>query len=517
MNTRTQILRLGSRASPLAMVQTRLVLEALETRWPDLKVQIIPMSTRGDRDQHTPLRQVEDPDFFSDSLNGAVRRGEIHACVHSLKDVGLESPAGIYRLPVLERSNPREAILFRGDIMERLAGGIPLRIGTSSDRRRENTGEFLQQHLPQTGPAPRLRFHDLRGPVDQRVLRISGDPRADGALDGVVMALAGLERLWLDGSLRAVLGPILSRVRWMIAPLEACPAAPGQAILAADCRSEDGPTRRLLESIQDPQTTRLAESEHRLWETLPRAQRQHFGISAVEHATWGRLVHLRSGSRSASPGEQRTLWNQPPRPPAARPWDGRAWSILARRENLPVDSHSLERAPALFLAHWRTLNQSAPIPDAGTRIWTSGLRSWKQLARRGLWVEGCAEETGFNGLLQTLASPVLQLPELARWTVLTHEAAVSSWTDSGVGRVLATYRVGPPRDANKLAQLRASVRRADHFYWPSASAWQACRSWVPAGAHHACGLGKTAEHLRGAGLTVEHRFPSRQEWQQWLA
>ena len=122
------------------------------------------------------------------------------------------------------------------------------------------------------------------------------------------------------------------------------------------------------------------------------------------------------------------------------------------------------------------------------------------------------DNLGFNDLVPTLRTEVLQLPGLDRWTTLTHEAAVASWKDSGVGQVIASYRIGNETNA----ELRRSLGQSTHFFWGSVQQYEALRSWLPNTAHHACGAGKTLQALRDAGLGAVQAFPSHKEWQQWL-
>ena len=152
----------------------------------------------------------------------------------------------------------------------------------------------------------------------------------------------------------------------------------------------------------------------------------------------------------------------------------------------------------------------------GARIWVSGVKSWHRLAARGLWVEGCADNLGFAEIGSTLACEVLGLPAPEHWTVLTHRDAGQSWADTGVGTVIATYALLSAADTVNAVSLEAAVREATHFFWGSAGQYRAIKSWVPPGAHHACGAGKTADALRELGIDAPQAFPSRKEWQAWL-
>jgi hydroxymethylbilane synthase len=149
-------------------------------------------------------------------------------------------------------------------------------------------------------------------------------------------------------------------------------------------------------------------------------------------------------------------------------------------------------------------------------VWVSGVESWRRLAQRGVWVEGCADNLGFDQIVSTLAAPVLRLPPLGEWTVLTRTDAVGSWEGTGVGRVLATYSIGAPEDEGTLREIRDRLSQATHFFWGSAEQYRSLRHWVPRNSHHACGPGKTYTALRADGVANLQAFPSRREWRAWL-
>jgi hydroxymethylbilane synthase len=508
-----RVLKLGTRGSLLAVAQSQLVAAELGGVHADLDVRLVTMDTRGDRDRHTPLNQVDDPTFFSAELDRALLDGHVDCCVHSAKDLSTMRPAGIYQAATPRRENPRDVVLFRHDVTDLLKHGKRVRIGSSSDRRRFNVGGFLRDAIPARGPVARLQFEPLRGAVERRAERIVGDPGRTDALDGVVLALAGLARLWRHAPGRAALEPLLRRARWMVLPLSRCPTAPGQGALIVECRRDDQATRALLAPLHDPATQTQIEAEFRFVETLDPRCRRGFGVTSVVHPSLGNLLYSRGPSDAdSSAGDQRLVGNEPPRPADARPWDGGIWTRQVRRRALPVDP-ACTRLDAVFAAHWHALTDQVPLPS-GSRIWVSGPESWFRAANQGLWVEGCADNLGFAALAETLATEVLQLPSLSQWTVLTRSGAESSWAGTGVERIVATYRAGQVSESS--AQLGESIRKATHFFWGSVDQFRAVQQWLPPHARHACGPGKTGPALRTAGIDSVDIFPSRREWQAWL-
>ena len=508
-------LRLGTRGSLLAMAQSRQVAAQLMSLHPGLDVQLHPITTRGDRNQSAALGTIDDPAFFSAELDAALLDGEVDFCVHSLKDLPALRHAGIARAAMPARENPRDVVVWRGDVRARLTAGRPLRIGSSSVRRQGNVADFLPDALPATGKAPVLQFVTLRGAVDARLARLQADESSGEALDGVVLALAGLARLWNDTAAQPRMAGLLRDVRWTVLPLARCPAAAGQGILAIECRGEDGELLELLRALHDPDTAELSALEDSALAQWPAAQRAALGATAVMHASLGPVcyVHGVTDDRTI----ERIVWNQPPAPHTqdVRAFNGIAWQRLCKRQlaGAVPELGALPAASAVFAAYWHALKNQHLDPDV--RLWTSGVESWRQLAARGFWVEGCGDHLGFHELRSTLDCRVLKLPPLAEWTAVTSTNAVPGWRDSGLGRVLATYRILPPADDKALQAVKAEAARATHCYWSNAEQFHALRAVLPAQAHHACGAGKTRSSLHAAGVDAQP-FPNGHEWQRWL-
>ena len=117
--------------------------------------------------------------------------------VHSLKDLSLERPAGLVLAAVPARANPRDIAIFAADVPERLAAGQGLRIGTSSPRRAELLPPFFARALPHAARNT-ITLENLRGNIDSRLRRLLEPRGSERQLDGVVLAFAGLSRLFAD-------------------------------------------------------------------------------------------------------------------------------------------------------------------------------------------------------------------------------------------------------------------------------------------------------------------------------
>jgi hydroxymethylbilane synthase len=486
------------------------VARSLERLHPELRVELVGIDTRGDRILDTPLSQVEGKEFFTAEIDAALRAGTVDLTVHSYKDLALELPAGLHIGAVPVRENPRDIVVFAADVPERLASGATLRIGSSSPRRQAFVPAFLERALP---GAPRVELCELRGNVDTRLRRLREPRGAERQLDGVVLAFAGLSRLWQDEAVgaAAVLRELLAGLPRMLLPLTHCPAAPAQGALAIECRADDERTRSLLAAIDDPATRAAIDAERALLAQRGGGCHQRFGATQVQVEGLGALLYLReAGDQGLAAPELRWKLPPPPRAPL-RPWDGSEQpspAIEAIEGAASLCAQRLAASSAAFIAHRRALPElPAAEVNRCRHIWVSGTESWFALASRGVWVEGCAESLGFGALRATLAAPLLALPPLREWLALTNAEAASGW---GELPVLATYRHARTPDQG------TGPRDALQAWWHSGVQFERWRGQLRADCQHACGPGRTAETLRRAGIAAPSIFPSVHQWREWL-
>jgi hydroxymethylbilane synthase len=235
-------LHIGTRRSQLALWQTHHVRDQLVAHFPDLAVEIVHMTTTGDRVIDKPLPEIGGKGVFTQELEDALRTGEIDLAVHSLKDLPTETPPEFVLGAILKRANPFDALISRaGHTVTSLPHGAT--VGTSSLRRR---AQLLARR-------PDLNTESLRGNVDTR-LRKAADP--EGPYDAIILAVAGLERLEH--------GDVISEVinAQIMLP------APGQGAVAVQCRADDDPTRSRLAALDDFPTRTVVTAERAFLQTL---------------------------------------------------------------------------------------------------------------------------------------------------------------------------------------------------------------------------------------------------------
>jgi hydroxymethylbilane synthase len=229
-----RVLRLATRGSRLALWQAEHVAERLRTAQPNLRVERVVLGTTGDRVRDRALSAVGERGLFTRELEQALCDRRVDVAVHSLKDLPTQFAAGLVLGAVLEREDPRDALLSRsGDGLQELPRGA--RIGTSSLRRRSQL----------LAARPDLEVRDLRGNLPTRIARLD-----HGDFDAIVLARAGLVRLRLAGRISEVLD-----ARVML-------PAVGQGALAVQCRADDERAKALLGGL-DHAPTRLATAAER--------------------------------------------------------------------------------------------------------------------------------------------------------------------------------------------------------------------------------------------------------------
>ena len=219
-------LRIATRRSRLAMWQAGHVATLLRAAHPDIGVELVPLSTQGDRVTDRALAEVGGKGLFVKELEVAMQDGRADIAVHSMKDVPSELPAGFCIAAALPRANPRDAFVsLRCARFADLPRGA--RVGTSSPRR--------QAQL--RNARPDLRLELLRGNVDTRLRRLE-----EGSLDAILLACAGLERLGLGARITEELG------------LDVSLPAVGQGVIGIECRSGDGRSRDALAALHHPES-----------------------------------------------------------------------------------------------------------------------------------------------------------------------------------------------------------------------------------------------------------------------
>lgn len=222
-------LRVGSRASRLAVIQTELVMDALRRAHPGLTLELVTMTTTGDRILDRTLEQIGGKGLFVRELDRALLAGEVDFCVHSLKDLPMELPEALPIAAYFHREDARDALVLRRGLSTLPACPV---IGTASRRRGL---QLLEMY-------PNALIRPVRGNVQTRLAKLDA-----GGYDALVLAAAGLCRCGLEDRVSAYLDP------------ERFLSAAGQGILAVQSRRDS--VMELLSAVDDPDSRCCALAE----------------------------------------------------------------------------------------------------------------------------------------------------------------------------------------------------------------------------------------------------------------
>ncbi len=223
----SNIIRIATRKSPLAIWQAEEVKRQLRQHHPDLAVELVGMMTQGDIILDTPLAKIGGKGLFVKELEIGMLEGKADIAVHSMKDVPMELPEGLHLPIILEREDPHDAFVSNKytslDDLPQHA-----KVGTSSMRRQTQIKEYR----------PDLDILDLRGNVNTRLSKLD-----NGEYDAIILATAGLMRLGFD-----------ERITQRIPTTQSLPAI-GQGAIGIECRDNDERVNALLSPLNHPDTS----------------------------------------------------------------------------------------------------------------------------------------------------------------------------------------------------------------------------------------------------------------------
>jgi hydroxymethylbilane synthase len=226
VSTPTRTIRIGSRKSQLALVQTYWVQEQLQKHFPERQFEVETMSTQGDKILDVALAKIGDKGLFTKELEVGMLEESIDLAVHSLKDLPTKLPDGLVLGCVTERVNPADALVVNAQHQDKQLDSLPegAIIGTSSLRRLAQLRHYY----------PHLTFKDVRGNVNTRLGKLDA-----GEYDGIILAVAGLQRLGMGDRIHQVI------------PSDISLHAVGQGALGIECRANDAEVLEILKVLED--------------------------------------------------------------------------------------------------------------------------------------------------------------------------------------------------------------------------------------------------------------------------
>lgn len=483
-------LLIGARTSDLARVQAYSVAKALKNVEENLEIEFLFKKSLGDINLEDPLWKMPEKGVFTQDLSRDLLDGKCDMVVHSWKDLPVELPVGTHLAATLARADRRDLFLIKKEAFSEIHQSRELRVLSSSPRRSHNLSPFFKAYLPFV--LDDVSFFDVRGNVPTRIRKLM---EAEDK-HGLIVAKAALDRLL--GAERSEFHEMQSELRSMLSQLEFCvlpvscdPPAAAQGALAIEVRDGNVFLDALLKKISCEATAREASREREILSAHGGGCHQKIGVF-VKQTPFGR-IEMTCGQRhdglcldkqefvskrgtEALRGKKlwvssdHTLWERVLLEIPAVPRDADLWIT----KNVGLD-RVLQASPRL--------------------IWTAGLKTWRDLAKRGVWVHGSSESFGEGAGWENLSELLGDTPE---WYKVGHSECVETSKKN-----IFTYEL-------KNFELPKDILDFDLFYWASASAFFAAMQKEPSlkNKEHACGMGHTATELSKALGEKLWVFPS---------
>ena len=475
------MIKIISRKSDLAIIQACLVGDAIKDRKSDMFIEYLYKDTRGDIDLTTPLSQLPEIGVFTSDLRESLINEEADIAVHSWKDLPINLTKGTKIIGTLPRADMRDIIFFKKKNLDKIEKNKTLNLLTSSPRREYNLNTFLKNALPYQ--IEKISFDNIRGNIPTRLNKYFF-----GDADGIVLAKAALDRLLNNNTdLSKDIRKILDSSNWLIPPLSENPCAPAQGAIAIEVKDGRDDIINLIREINDTETFESVQIERNILSSYGGGCHQKIGVS-YEKRDFGYVLTLKGMTDDNIALNQRKIERKEESNNSwynidqnkIYPSDLKNYNFFSRN-NLKdhIEEISSLRSKNILASRANVLDGKIKI-DSSNILWSSGVKTWFQLVKKGYWVNGSFDSLGEN-------EENLKFIANNDWVKLTHKDSL----DFFINDRLFTYRL----TKNKITE---DLSEKTHFYWMSGSAFEYAIEQFPIilEKFHSCGPGNTYEIIK---------------------
>jgi len=475
------MIKIISRKSDLAIIQACLVGDAIKDRKSDMFIEYLYKDTRGDIDLTTPLSQLPEIGVFTSDLRESLINEEADIAVHSWKDLPINLTKGTKIIGTLPRADMRDIIFFKKKNLDKIEKNKTLNLLTSSPRREYNLNTFLKNALPYK--IEKISFDNIRGNIPTRLNKYFF-----GDADGIVLAKAALDRLLNNNTdLSKDIRKILDSSNWLIPPLSENPCAPAQGAIAIEVKDGRDDIINLIREINDTETFESVQIERNILSSYGGGCHQKIGVS-YEKRDFGDVLTLKGMTDDNIALNQRKIERKEESNNSwynidqnkIYPSDLKNYNFFSRN-NLKdhIEEISSLRSKNILASRANVLDGKIKI-DSSNILWSSGVKTWFQLVKKGYWVNGSFDSLGEN-------EENLKFIANNDWVKLTHKDSL----DFFINDRLFTYRL----TKNKITE---DLSEKSHFYWMSGSAFEYAIEQFPIilEKFHSCGPGNTYEIIK---------------------
>ncbi|WP_109018441.1 hydroxymethylbilane synthase [Leptospira kobayashii] len=385
---------IGARSSTLAKLQAYTVGKKLKDTNPDLTIVYKFKEASGDKDLTSPLWQIAGKGIFTKDLQDDLLKNEVDAIVHSWKDLDLEKRQGTSVISVLPREDQRDVLLFKKSAWQNPDQNLTF--CTSSPRREFNLQKFFSEYLPDPLAKSNLSFSPIRGNVQTRIKKF-----LESDAHGLIIAKAALDRLLNSdflsedisefAEIRNFLRHSLNQCLLMILPLSLNPNAPAQGALCVEVREDEKETQDLFSKLTDPKAKQSSETEREILSRFGGGCHQKIGVSVIIRP-YGQVRFLQGETDEKENLSKKGIEPKPDLHFSIdEVWPSQAKMAQRQRERI---AYKIPPNSDLFIARGYAFPQDLIIDPKTQIVWTSGLTTWRELAKRGVWVHGSVDGLG---------------------------------------------------------------------------------------------------------------------------
>ena len=477
-------LKILSRKSNLAIIQAHQVGKRIQDYFPSIKIQYITKKTSGDIDLQTPLSEMPTSGVFTNDLRNDLINNKCDLAVHSWKDLPLDLGPDTTLAGSLKRADQRDILFIKKNAKKNININKKIIILSSSPRRIYNLEPFIKNYLP--FDIKDIEFKNIRGNIPSRFKKF-----LEGSADGLVMAKAAIDRLLNNDILQfkettEIMKKNIDQCFWTITPLSQNPTSPGQGALGIEVLCNNKKLIKIIRTISDKDTIDCVNQERKILKYYGGGCHQKIGVSYF-------FTHF--GLMKAKKGETD---------------NGKSfyeWGIKNSNQNVKNNVNENQIYPSSLKNHklfkreyiynsiqkinniskhcvWIARSSALPLDtniNSTNIVWTSGIKTWKSLTDRGIWVNGTADGMGED--FDTNISNLTSNP----WIKLTHELAPKT----KIKNVIHSYNL-------KELPIDENIVNKKFFYWMSSTAFSYVLKTNPKiiNGYHACGPGNTYKVLK---------------------
>jgi len=503
----------ASRKSDLARIQAQNVVAELLRHHTSLTVTHHYRASLGDKNLKDPLWKIPERGVFTQDFHNGLVQGKFDIVVHSWKDLPVEPSPNTEIIATLPRADMRDLLLVKKNRWEKIQSDQKIRLYTSSPRRAYNLQPFVKEYLP--GSINHCEFLDIRGNVPTRLQKMF-----DGEGDGLILAKAAWDRLVLAPgeeylAMQKELKSLLQKCLWMVLPLKLNPNAPAQGALAIEAKKGREDLKALFSPIQCASTARAVVKERQVLKSYGGGCHQKIGCG-VFYRDYGEVQMLKGlteGGQILDSIELSRVGDCDGGSEALKEAGELSSSVFKKKECFPEDLKKARWFERKSVEFSRTKNRHHLVaralalpdgfkPEPGSCVWTAGLKTWKHLAQRGLWVNGSSESLGEQEKRRLQAL----IPDQP-WLKWTH----TQGTPSKSMGLCATYKLVPNAKMPDITGKR-------NFYWMSGSSMEEALKHYPEilDANHYCGPGNTYFAIKALLKGHPGKVEVRLDYDHWV-